>query len=147
MIKINNDWEFAKEWSDRFLRYQKCETEKIRIPHTVKMMPLHYSDDKDYQMISGYRRKLNIPSEARNKRVFLQFDACGHIATLFVNRKEVTTHYGGYTSFRVEVTDFVKPGKVNEIAVRLDSTENPEIPPFGFVVDYLTYGAMSGSIS
>ena len=142
MIKINNDWEFAKEWSDRFLRYQKCETEKVRIPHTVKMMPLHYSDDKDYQMISGYRRKLNIPSEARNKRAFLQFDACGHIATLFVNRKEVATHYGGYTSFRVEVTDFVKPGKVNEIAVRLDSTENPEIPPFGFVVDYLTYGGI-----
>ena len=142
MIKINNSWEFTSTWNKDFLAYKKGSTEKVRIPHTVKEMPLHYSDDKDYQMISGYRRKLMIPADAKGKRVFLQFDACAHIATLYVNRKEVMTHEGGYTAFRAEITDFVKPGNECEIALRLDSTENGSIPPFGFVIDYLTYGGI-----
>ena len=47
-----------------------------------------------------------------------------------------------YTSFRVEITELVRCGAGNLIAVRLVSTENPAMPPFGFVIDYLTYGGL-----
>ena len=46
------------------------------------------------------------------------------------------------TAFRVEVTKLVEPGRSNLLAVKLDTSENPSIPPFGFVVDYLTYGGL-----
>ena len=83
-----------------------------------------------------------IPEEAEGKRVFLQFDAAAHIATVYADGKELCTHKGGYTAFRVEITDHVKAGSECEIAVRLDSTENPSVPPFGYVIDYLTYGGI-----
>ena len=146
MYKINNGWQFSKTWSEDFLRFIDKDTEEVRIPHTVKLMSLHYSDDKDYQMISGYRKKVLIPEEAEGKRVFLQFDGAAHIATVYVNGKELITHKGGYTAFRVEISEEVKAGEECEVAVRLDSTENPTIPPFGFVIDYLTYGGIYRSV-
>ena len=142
MESINSSWQFSETWSEDFLNWKDEDVKEVRIPHTVKMLPLHYADDRSYQMISGYRRKLMIPEEAKGKRVFLRFDGAAHIATLYVNRKEVCTHQGGYTAFRCEISDLIKAGKECEIAVRLDSTENGSIPPFGYVIDYLTYGGI-----
>ena len=55
---------------------------------------------------------------------------------------EAASHRCGYTAFRVELTGLVQPSKTNLLAVKLDTSENPAIPPFGFVVDYLTYGGL-----
>ena len=142
MIALNNNWEFTTEWNEDFLRWRDGSNEKVRIPHTVKELPLHYINEKDYQMISGYRRKISIPKKADGKRIFLQFDGAAHIATVYVNGIELATHKGGYTAFRVEITNHVIAGEKCEVAVKLDSTENPTVPPFGFVIDYLTYGGI-----
>ena len=135
-----NSWEFVYQWSDSFGRGEGNGT-AVRIPHTVTEMPLHYSDHKAYQTVCGYRRTLSFFEEMRNKRLFLQFDGAAHIATVFVNGQELATHRCGYTAFRVEITEALRAGE-NCIAVRLDTTENPQIPPFGYVIDYLTYGGL-----
>ena len=136
-----NGWEFTPDWSDGFCRGQSA-AQAVRLPHTAAQMPLHYGDHKAYQMICGYRRPLPLTEDLRSKRLFLQFDGAGHIATVYLNGRELATHRCGYTAFRVEITDHVRFGRENLLAVRLDTTENPEIPPFGFVIDYLTYGGL-----
>ena len=141
MLSLNNDWEFTPEWSDEFLHFFG-RAENIRIPHNVKEEPLHYIDHKSYEMISGYRKKVVIPMAAEGKRVFICFEAAAHIATVYVNGEEKLTHLGGYTAFEVELTSSATAGDTFEVAVKLDSTENPAIPPFGFVIDYLTYGGI-----
>ena len=141
MLSLCNNWEFTRNWSDAFcLGEGRAET--VRLPHTVQEMPLHYGDHTAYQMVCGYRRKLELGKELAGKRLFLQFDGAAHIATVYVNGQELTTHCCGYTAFRVEITDAVKLDGTDLLAVRLDTTENPAIPPFGFVVDYLTYGGL-----
>ena len=140
MQSLCNHWEFTKEWTDSFLTGEGA-FEAVRLPHTVQELPLHYADHMAYQMRCGYRRKLEITPEMAGKRLFLQFDGAAHIATVYVNGQELITHRCGYTAFRVEVTDAVHPGE-NLLAVKLDTTENPAVPPFGFVIDYLTYGGL-----
>lgn len=137
MFRINNDWEFTYHWTEDFCR-GKGQAEPVRLPHTVNELPLHYADPADYETVCGYRRRLTVPEG----RVFLQFDGAAHIAVLYVNGQELCTHRCGYTYFRVEITGAVKPGSDNLIAVKLDATENPTVPPFGFVIDYLTYGGL-----
>ena len=141
MLSLCNKWEFVREWFDGFATGEG-EGEQVRLPHTVQEIPQHYADHKAYQMVCGYRRKLEIYPEYAGKRLFLQFDGAAHIATVYVNGMELTTHRCGYTGFRVEITDHVCPSPDNWIAVKLDTTENGEIPPFGFVIDYLTYGGL-----
>ena len=141
MIRINNDWEFVWQWSDEFSG-GKGTAETIRLPHNVKELPLHYAEPSDYETVCGYRRRLNVLEELRGKRLFLQFDGAAHIAVVYVNGQEIASHSCGYTAFRVEITDHVEYGGENLIAVKLDTTENPSVPPFGFVIDYLTYGGI-----
>ena len=141
MISLNNDWEFVTEWSEDFA-VGKGQGEAVRLPHTVREIPQHYADEMSYQMISGYRRKLLLPPEAADKRVFVRFDGAAHIATVYLNGRELMTHECGYTAFTVELTGLIQPGEEAWLSVRLDSTENPSIPPFGFVIDYLTYGGL-----
>ena len=136
-----NHWEFVENWTESFAR-GKGEAIPVRLPHTVKELPLHYADHNAYQMLCGYRRKLPIPAEYAGKRLFLQFDGAAHIATVYVNGEEACHHRTGYTAFRCEITGFVTPGEDALICVKLDTTENPEVPPFGFVIDYLTYGGL-----
>jgi len=141
MLSLCNNWEFTPEWNDAFAGGEG-RFETVRLPHTVKEIPLHYADHKSYQMVCGYRRKLELGQELAGKRLFLQFDGAAHIATVYVNGRELATHCSGYTGFRVDITDSVTLGGENLLCVRLDTTENPQIPPFGFVVDYLTYGGL-----
>ena len=138
---ICNDWEFTETWAEAFARFEG-EVQAVRLPHTVKELPLHYIDHEAYQMLCGYRKRLPIPVEYANKRLFLQFDGAAHIATVYVNGMEAAHHRSGYTAFRCEITDLVTPGEDALIAVKLDTTENPEVPPFGYVIDYLTYGGL-----
>lgn len=145
MYRINDNWEFVEEWSDAFLNGSK-KGKLVRIPHNVKDIPLHYVDSNSYQMVCGYHRTLFVEEALKGKRLFLQFDACGHIATVYVNGKEIYTHRCGYTAFRVDITDYVIYGSDNDIHVKLDTTENSSIPPFGFVIDYLTYGGIYRSV-
>ena len=140
MISLCNQWEFIKNWNDGFACGEGTG-EAVRLPHTVQEVPLHYIDHNSYQTICGYRRSLSVTEDMLGKRLFLQFDGAGHIATVYVNGQELACHRGGYTAFRVEITDHVRSGE-NLVAVKLDTTENPEVPPFGFVIDYLTYGGL-----
>lgn len=140
MISLCNNWEFTREWSEDFLRFTG-DGETVRLPHTAQELPMHYADHNSYQMLCGYRRKLEVTEEMLSKRLFLQFDGAGHIATVYVNGEAVGHHRCGYTAFRVEITKNVCPGE-NLIAVKLDTTENSTVPPFGFVIDYLTYGGL-----
>ena len=138
---ICNHWEFTETWSEAFARGE-TDGQIVRLPHTVKELPLHYIDHNAYQMLCGYRKRLPIPTEYAHKRLFLQFDGAAHIATVYVNGQEAAHHRCGYTAFRCEITDFVTPGEDALITVKLDTTENLEVPPFGFVIDYLTYGGL-----
>ena len=141
MRTLCNGWEFTPTFTEEFLQGGGAG-ESVRLPHTVAQLPLHYADHNAYQMICGYRKTLPVGEELRGKRLFLQFDGAAHIATVYVNGVQVGHHRTGYTAFRVEITDAVTYGADNQICVKLDTTENPEVPPFGFVIDYLTYGGL-----
>ncbi len=141
MKKLSDGWEFTPVWTNAF-RLGEGEGEPVRLPHNPRPIPQHYAGPEDYEGVYGYRRTLPLDESMREKRLFLQFDGAAHIATVYVNGKELITHRTGYTAFRVEITNDVRFDGTDLLAVRLDSTENPDIPPFGYVIDYLTYGGL-----
>ena len=141
LSSLCSGWEFTESFSEEFLAFQGG-AETVRLPHTVRPTVQNYALPAHYEMICGYRRELDIPAGWADKRVFLQFDGAAHIAEVFVNGRKAAEHRCGYTGFRVELTDLVRPGEKARIAVRLDCTENGAVPPFGFVIDYLTYGGL-----
>lgn len=139
-ISLCSGWEFTPDWTQDFLAGE-APSQSVDLPHNPVEMPLHCADPETYQLLCGYRRSLIITEEQKQKRLFLQFDGAAHIATVYVNGNQAAQHFCGYTAFTVEITNLVWAGE-NTIAVCLDTTENPAVPPFGYVIDYLTYGGL-----
>lgn len=144
-IDLNNDWLWSPEFVPEMTGHvfsNEDRMEQVRIPHTVKVTPLDYFDDKDYQMVSCYRRTFDAPSEWKGKKVSVTFDAVAHEAEVYINGKFVIKHSCGYTAFTADLTDHIDYGGKNVIAVKCDSRESLNVPPFGFVIDYMTYGGI-----
>jgi beta-galactosidase len=115
----------------------------VSIPHTNIELPHHNFSEREYCFVSWYRKHFLVPADAVGRRIFLDFDGVMVAATVYVNGKPAgPEHRGGYTPFSLDVTDLVKPGEEHILAVRVDSTERPDIPPFGGVVDYLAFGGI-----
>ena len=112
---------------------------RVNVPHTNKLFPHHCFGDAEYQFVSWYRRKIKMPDD---ERVFIDFDAVMIAAEVFVNGKKVMENKGGYTPFSLELTGIVDPGSEALIALRVDSTERTDIPPYGHIVDYMTFGGI-----
>ena len=144
---INWSWEYTDHWSEDFAN-GKGTFSVVNLPHQPGTIPDHYADPENYLRLCGYRKRLRIPedlqisSKGEGKRYFIQFDGAAHSAELFINGESVAAHKCGYTAFRVELTPYIEQAKELILSVRLDTSENPEIPPFGNVVDYLAYGGL-----
>lgn len=142
-LYLNEGWEFTAQFSEELLKAD-CgeELQRVRLPHTVAETPFSYFDESVYQLVSGYRRILPVPKEWQGRRLLLTFEGVAHDSVVYCNGEKVGEHHCGYTAFTVDISDAVAYGRDNVIAVRVDSRESLNIPPFGYVVDYMTYGGI-----
>lgn len=143
--QINHNWYFTQHYTGSLnsMPSEKLEElERVQLPHTVKMLPLHYCSEKDYQMVSAYIKELDIPREWEGKYVTLTLEGVAHQAEVYCNGKSAGVHGCGYTAFAADLSQLLRYGQTNRIVVKVDSRETLDIPPFGYVVDYLTYGGI-----
>lgn len=144
----NDGWLFTPVFDPALVRPECPELtlEPVRLPHTVKALPYNYCNENDYQKLSGYRREFFAPKEWEGRTVLLTFGAVAHDATVFCNGRRVFHHSCGYTAFTVDLTSALHLGQKNVVAVRCDSREDLNIPPFGGQMDFLTYGGICRAV-
>ena len=148
-INLNDQWLWTPKFQAELCSAQiknstlKKSLQKVRLPHSVAETPANYFTASSYQMLSGYRREFKTQKSWKGKRVFAAFLAAAHEASVYLNGKSLGVHSCGYTAFKFELTENLLPaGKTNVLAVKLDSRESLDVPPFGFVIDYMTYGGL-----
>jgi len=105
---------------------------KIDLPHdwSIENMPgtqSPFSPDAISRMAGGfttggtawYRKTFNVPQEQEGKRIQIQFDGIYMNADIWLNGEHVGNHPNGYTSFWYDITDKIKYGRDNIIAVEV----------------------------
>ena len=65
-----------------------------------------------------YRRTFKVSEKAAGRRIFIFFEGVGSFAEIWVNGQSVGVHAGGLTCCSFDITDFVRPGATNILAVR-----------------------------
>jgi beta-galactosidase len=68
-------------------------------------------------------------------------------STVWINGVALGEYKGGFTPFSFELTPHVHADGENVLVVQLDSTERADIPPFGYEIDYLTFGGIYREVS
>ena len=143
-VYLNNDWLFSKEFDMEMLEsnYDTSNMESVRLPHSVIETPFNYFDESIYQMKSGYRKTFKTEESWKNKRVILTVEAAAHKSAVFINGELAIEHECGYTAYTVDITDYLFFDKENILVIYVDSEESLNQPPFGNVIDYMTYGGI-----
>ena len=141
-IYLDRKWRFNEKFEEAMIDEPMKESRLINIPHTVKETPLSYFDESIYQMESAYQKSIFAPVQWNGKVVILTFEAVGHSCDIYINGKHTKHHDCGYTAFSCDVSELLNYGEENLITVKVNSKENLDQPPFGYVIDYMTYGGI-----
>ena len=143
-VNMNYGWKYSADFKEEYLSasFDEKAFQTVNIPHANKEIPYNNFDEEMYQFVSCYRKTIHVPESWKGKKLILSFEAVANYAEVYVNGKTAFAHKGSYTEFNGDIAPFVEYGKNNVIAIKVDSTERAEIPPFGGVVDYLVYGGI-----
>jgi len=134
-LSLNQDWRFHRidtvEAQEAFSEpsFDDERWDRVNVPHTVRLEPANASGMRNFQGVCWYRRRFTVQDAWRTKKVFVQFEGAMQVADLWVNGAHLATHFGGYAPFTVDLTDHLKAAGDNVLALRLDNTDNPDVPP------------------
>lgn len=143
-IPFNEGWTFKKSpgQSELALQGPAWETgwEEVEIPHTWNATDMQTRANNFYEGAGYYRKKYVMPSDRKDKRLFLRFEGVGAVAEIYVNGSLVTTHKGGYSAFACEIGTLLKAGEENEIIVKADNSSRPDVIP----INHVLFGVYGG---
>ncbi len=144
VLPMNRGWRYSRAFvaGGHDLDFDDSKFDRVVVPHTNVPLPWHGFDDKTYEFVSLYRRRFKLPPAARGQRVFVDFEGVMTASTVWINGHRLGEYKGGYTPFSFELTPHLNFAGDNLLAVDVDSSERPDIPPFGNRIDYLTFGGI-----
>ena len=133
-ILLNTGWTFTKEGHD----------EPVTLPHTWNAVDGQDGGNDYYRGTCSYTRNLEKPELSDGDRAVLQFDGVAMTAVVSLNGEKVAEHKGGYSTFRVDITDALHDG-ANELIVSVDNSDNDTVYPQK--ADFTFYGGIYRDIS
>ena len=107
--------------------YDDSDWDTVSVPH-----PINAEDSFDgacydageaglYRGFMFYRKHITIPESDAGKKLFLEFEAVRNSVYLYVNGEIVGYYEAGIAATGFDITDYVKPGQDNLIAVATDN--------------------------
>jgi beta-galactosidase len=139
---INDQWRYAPGMigGASAADFDDGGWQRNNLPHTWNASDAFDKTTPYRRGIGWYRKSLVIDPSFRSKRLFLYFEGANQVADVFVNGRHTGQHIGGYTAFVFEITDVVHYDRPNIVAVRVDNSHNPHIPPLN--ADFTFYGGI-----
>ena len=121
---FNSDWKLkvgdivqAEE-----MDYSDAGWKSVTLPHAFNEDEAFKLNIKDLtDTIVWYRKHFRLPADAKGRKVFIEFEGARQGIDLYVNGHLVGQHENGVMAFGFDLTAFVKPGKENVIAARIDN--------------------------
>ena len=126
---LNTGWTFTKEG----------HSEPVALPHTWNAVDGQDGGNDYYRGTCRYTRTLEKPELPDGGRAVLQFDGVAMTAVVSLNGEKVAEHKGGYSTFRVDITDALHDG-ANELMVSVDNSDNDTVYPQK--ADFTFYGGI-----
>ena len=132
-LNLNGEWDFefdfGKSGIDQKFYEKDCFSRKINVPFCPesKLSGIEY---KDFMPAVWYTRNFEIPEIWKGGRIFIHFGAVDYFSRIYINKQEVGTHRGGYTSFKFDITEYLTPGQ-NTVTVYAEDDVRSKNQPRG----------------
>ena len=112
-ILLNDGWTFT---------YHDGSRHSVNIPHTWNAVDGQDGGNDYWRGTNIYEKDFSCPKfDSGNQQVYLEFRGVNASAKVVLNGSTVTCHDGGYSTFRVNITNHLKPQ--NHLLVDVDNRE------------------------
>lgn len=149
---INNGWKFHlnnPKGDPTKVNFDDSNWEKVSVPHTLKLVSYYldsvketWVQEKFLRQIGWYRKIIKVNAKPTDK-VYIEFEGVHNATELWVNGKKVGNYaVNGYIPFHFDITDYVKFGKKNVIAIKADNRFSKTIAPDPHRTDYVKFGGI-----
>lgn len=130
-----------KEWTihDNWLfRYHDGTTSTVDLPHTWNAVDGQDGGNDYWRGTCVYEKTFSMPPHQADECVYLDFAGVNASAKVILNGAVVTTHDGGYSTFRKDITDYLQ--EENHLVVEVDNSVNDRVYPQK--ADFTFYGGI-----
>ncbi len=133
-VNLNGTWsyafDFGKSGLERKFNESKGFEGNILVPFCPesKLSGVQY---KDFIEMMWYHRKLSVPAAWSGKNILLNFGGVDYFATIYIDGKVAGRHWGGTSSFAVDLTRFVEAGKEYDLVVQVADERRSMVQPSG----------------
>ena len=133
-VNLNGDWTYAFDFvgsgMEKAFHQSQGFDGKITVPFCPesKLSGVGYTD---FINNIWYQRSISVPQEWAGKRVRLNFGAVYYNSEIYIDGKLAGRHFGGSTSFGVDITPFVADGKTHSLVVHAYSDTRTNLQPAG----------------
>lgn len=128
--KLMKDWTFI---------YHDGTKTTLDLPHTWNHKDGQDGGNDYWRGTCTYEKKFARPEfDHTAEEVYLQFHGVNASAAVFLNDKEICTHDGGYSTFRVNITKVLE--EENYLVVKVDNSVNTRVYPQK--ADFTFYGGI-----
>lgn len=135
-IELMNGWQFAGQ-ADSLENARKNPLQSVELPHSWNA-----KDGANGQVYlrakCWYFKELEVPLLGEDEEFWLEFLGAAIIAEVYLNGQRLTTHNGGFTAFRVNLTPAL--AEKNLLAVSVDNRKNNAVYPQD--ADFTFYGGI-----
>lgn len=139
---INEDWRFIKE-NIGVKAAMELDGESVDLPHTWNASDGQDGGNDYYRGKCWYVKELTYPGRKPDEEVWLEFRGVAMRAEVYVNGIKAGAHDGGYSTFRVHITEYLE--EHNVIAVSADNSYTREVYPQK--ADFTFYGGIYRDVS
>lgn len=133
-ILYNDNWYFTKENGGT---PSSLTGERIRLPHTWNAIDGQDGGNDYYRGTCWYIKELTEKPEP-DEELWLEFHGAAMTAVVYLNGQELTRHEGGYSTFRVNLTEHLRDRNI--LAVSVDNGKNSRVYPQK--ADFTFYGGL-----
>ena len=101
--------------------------ETVALPHTWNAVDGQDGGNDYYRGTCWYTLALTKPAIPAGGKAVLQLDGAAMTAVIYLNGEKLAEHKGGYSTFRVDLTDHLK--EENLLAISVDNCDNDTVYP------------------
>ena len=112
----------------------------INLPHTWNNLDGQAGGKNYYRGIGWYRSHCPVDDSYAGRHFFLKFDGAFLVTDVYLNGNYLGEHQGGFAAFVFDATPYIKVGGDNVIAVKVNNTNNANIPPLS--ADFTFFGGL-----
>ena len=137
IVNINSKWTFSKE-ATAVPAALDAAWEAIDLPHSWNAIDGQDGGNDYFRGTAYYAKQLSKADLPAAERYFLEIQGANSSATVYMDGKELATHHGGYSTWRVDITEALTDSSL--LVISVDNSPNETVYPQ--MADFTFYGGI-----